>query len=101
MYICICVYVCVHAKLFWLCPTLFDLWMWSTRLLCPWDSLGKKTLVDCHALCQGIFPTQGLNLSPALQGSFFTTEPLGKPQILSISPQTPLLSILLWQLFLL
>ena len=31
------------------------------RLLCPWDSLGKNTGVDCHALLQGIFPTQGLN----------------------------------------
>ena len=28
-----------------------------TRLLCPWDSLGKNTGVGCHAL-QGIFPTQ-------------------------------------------
>ena len=32
------------------------------RLLCPWDSPGKNTGVDCHALLQGIFPTQGLNL---------------------------------------
>ena len=34
-----------------------------TRLLCPWDSPGKHTGVGCHALLQGIFPTQGLNLS--------------------------------------
>ena len=33
------------------------------RLLCPWDSPGKNTGVDCHALLQGIFLTQGLNLS--------------------------------------
>ena len=33
-----------------------------TRLLCPWDSPGKNTGVGCHALLQGIFPTQGLNL---------------------------------------
>ena len=32
-----------------------------TRLLCPWDSPGKNTGVDCHALFQGIFLTQGLN----------------------------------------
>jgi len=25
------------------------------------DSLGKNTGVGCHALLQGIFPTQGLN----------------------------------------
>ena len=32
-----------------------------TRLLCPWDSLGKNTGVDCHSLLQGIFLTQELN----------------------------------------
>ena len=32
------------------------------RLLCPWDSPGKNTRVDCHVLLQGIFSTQGLNL---------------------------------------
>ena len=31
------------------------------RLLCPWGSPGKNTGVGCHALLQGIFPTQGLN----------------------------------------
>ena len=34
----------------------------STRLLCPWDSLGKNTEVGCHALLQEIFPIQGSNL---------------------------------------
>ena len=32
------------------------------RLLCPWDSLDKKTGVSSHSLLQGIFPTQGSNL---------------------------------------
>ena len=32
-----------------------------TRLLCPWNSLGKSTEVGCHSLLQGIFPTQGSN----------------------------------------
>ena len=32
------------------------------RLLCPWDSPGKNTGVGCHALLQGIFPTQASNL---------------------------------------
>ena len=47
----------------------------SSRLLCPWDSPGKNTGLCCHALLQGIFPTQGSNLrlSPALAGGFFTT----------------------------
>ena len=31
------------------------------RLLCPWDSPGQNTAVGCHALLQGIFPTQGSN----------------------------------------
>ena len=33
-----------------------------TKLLCPWDSPGKNTRVGCHALLQGIFPTEVLNL---------------------------------------
>ena len=36
---------------------------YPTRLLCPWDSPGKKTGVACHFLLQGIFQTQGLHLS--------------------------------------
>ena len=32
------------------------------RLLCPWDSPGKKTGVGCHFLLQGIFPTQRSDL---------------------------------------
>ena len=32
------------------------------RLLCPWESPGKNTGVGCHALLQGIVPTQGSNL---------------------------------------
>ena len=32
------------------------------KLLSPWDSPGKITGVDCHALLQRIFPTQGWNL---------------------------------------
>ena len=31
------------------------------RVLCPWDSPGKNTGMGCHALFQGIFPTQGSN----------------------------------------
>ena len=32
-----------------------------TRLLCPWDSPGQNSGEGCHALLQGIFPTQGSN----------------------------------------
>ena len=40
------------------------------------DSPGKNPGVGCHALLQGIFPTQGSNpslMSPALAHGFFTT----------------------------
>ena len=40
------------------------------------DSPGKNTGVGCHALLQGIFPTQRQNpglMFPALAGRFFTT----------------------------
>ena len=30
-----------------------------TRLLCPWNSPGKNTKVECHSLLQRIFPPQG------------------------------------------
>ena len=43
------------------------------------DSPGKNTRVDCHALLQGIFPTQGLNLPPTLQADSLLSEPPGKP----------------------
>ena len=50
--------------------------LWSARLLCPWNFLGKNTGVGCHALLQGIFLTQGSNthffVPPALVGGFFT-----------------------------
>ena len=38
--------------------------LYLSRLLCPWQSPGKDAGVGCHALLQGIFRTQGLNLSP-------------------------------------
>ena len=41
-----------------------------------YSSPGKNAGVGCHALFQGIYPTQGSNLSltsPALVGGFFNT----------------------------
>ena len=43
-----------------------SLWTYGlspARLLCPWNSPGKNTGVGCHAVLQGIFLTQGSNLS--------------------------------------
>ena len=37
--------------------------LWLTRLPCAWGFAGKNTGVGCHFLLQGIFLTEGLNLS--------------------------------------
>ena len=59
------------------CPTLRHPGLQPARLLCPWDSPGKNTAVGCHALLQGVFSTQGPNLSLLRllhwPGRFFTT----------------------------
>ena len=51
--LCWCAYLLSCVRLF-VTP-----WTVPARLLCPWDSPGKNTGVDCHFLLQGIFPTQG------------------------------------------
>ena len=72
------------AKSHQLCLTLRLCGLWPARLLCPWDSPGKNTGVGCHALLQGIFPTQGSN--PGLlcllhwQAGSLSLAPLGKPK---------------------
>ena len=38
--------------------------LWPAGRLCPWDSPDKNPGVGCHALLQGVFPTQGLNPGP-------------------------------------
>ena len=47
------------------------------------DSPGKNAGVDCHALLQGIFPTQGSNLHPLgllyWKASSLPLVPPGKP----------------------
>ena len=57
-------YVCVCAQSLQSCPTLCNPMdtRKPARLLCPWDSPGKNTGVDCQALLQGIIPTQGWKL---------------------------------------
>ena len=46
------------------CIRLFAaLWTVAQRVLYSWDSLGTNTGVSCHALLQGILPTQGSNPS--------------------------------------
>ena len=49
-YVCVCVWSHFsHVQLF--------VTLWTTRLLCPWNSPGKITGMGCHVLLQGIFPT--------------------------------------------
>ena len=63
--------MCVYAQSrLTLCgPTIYSLPGSSVHGIFP----GKNTGVSCHFLFQGIFPTQALNLSPALAGRFLTT----------------------------
>ena len=57
-------HVCVHAELLQSCLTLYDPMVYSLPASSVHgDSPGKNTGVGCHALLQGIFPTQGSNLS--------------------------------------
>ena len=59
-------------------------WTVAHRLLCPWDSSGKNTNVDCHDLFQGI-PNQEIKstplMSPALASRFFTTRAAWEAQV--------------------
>ena len=68
--------LCMCAKLLQWCLTLHSpIDCSSPGSSVHGDSPGKNTRVGCQLLLQGIFPTQGLNLSllsPALAGGFFT-----------------------------
>ena len=75
---------CMHAKLLQSCPTLFN----SMDRSPPGSSArgdppGKNTGVGCHAVLQGIFPTQGLNPCPLCllhwQAGSLPLAPPGKP----------------------
>ena len=78
MCVCACVSVqaCLHAKSPQSCLTLCN----PTDCSLPGssvheDSPDKNTELGCHALLQGIFPTQGSSpslMSPTLTGMFFT-----------------------------
>ena len=56
--VCVCVSVCVCSVVSNSLP-LYGLQ--PTRVLCPWDFPGKKTVVGWHFLLQEIFPTLGWN----------------------------------------
>ena len=55
--------MCVHAKSLSCVPVSATPWtIQPARLLCPWDSPGKNTEVDCLAFLQRIFLTQESSL---------------------------------------
>ena len=61
-------FIIVFNKLFWFCVnhsvmfnSLQPHGLYSARLLCPWDPLGKNTAPGFYFLLQGIFPTQESN----------------------------------------
>ena len=76
-------------------------WTILARLLCPWNFPGKNTGVACHFLLQGNLLNPGIELSLALAGGYFITEPPGKliretdtrPTTLEINPEMPGLCI--------
>ena len=63
-----------------LCPTLLHHMGCSPPGYSPRDSPGKNTGVGCHALLQGIFPTQGSN--PGLLPCRWILTHQGSPRIL-------------------
>ena len=55
--------------------------LWPHELYSPWNSPGQNTGVGSFSLCQGIFPTQGLN--PGLlhcRWDSLPSEPPGRPK---------------------
>ena len=57
--VCVCVCVCISHSV--VSDSFQPHRLQFPRLLCLWDSPGKKTGVGCHSILQGIFPTQGSN----------------------------------------
>ena len=59
--------------------------LWPNRLLCPWKSPGKNTVVDCHSLLQGIFPIHRSNLGlPHSRRILLPSEPRCPPYLESV-----------------
>ena len=86
---CLWRYVCVlsHSVMF---NSLWPHGLQTSRLLCPWDSLGKNPGAGCHFLLQGTFPTQGSNLCllPLLhwQADSLPLSHLGSPSCIVYAP---------------
>ena len=69
-----------------------------TRLLCPWDFLGKSTGVGCHFFRQEIFLTQGSNPGlPHCRQMLYHLEPPGVIREMQIKATTYLILLSNWQ----
>ena len=79
------------------CPTLYDAMEYNLLVSSVHGILpGKNTGVGCHALFQGIFPTQGSNqyllcLISCIAGGLFTAKLRGKPRI-----ETQVIKYVIW-----
>ena len=85
--VCVCVCVCVCERVIQLYSILCNPMdhILSGYSLCPWDSPGKNTGVGCHALLQGIFPTQGSNPNSLhSQADSLLSEPQGSQNIIEV-----------------
>ena len=75
--VCVCVCVCACARTFSHVQLFAAPLTVAHQTLLSMDFPGKNTGVGCCFLLQGIFPTQGSNLSlfmsPALAGGFLIT----------------------------
>ena len=72
----------------------------STRLLCPWNSLGKNTGVGCHFLLQ-LFPRVCSNSCPLSQWCHLTISPyvtpfFSYPQSFLVSGFFPMSQLFVW-----
>ena len=81
--------MCMRAKVFQSCPTLCKSMDHSPPDSFVHGILQAKILQYCHALLQGIFPTQIKPIclmSPELAGGFFTTRATWKAHLFHIMP---------------
>ena len=72
------------------CPTICDPMEQAplSMLLHPWNFPGNSTGVDCHFLLEGIFPTQGSNLSlPHCRQLLYCLSHQGSPIQIATLPQ--------------
>ena len=82
----VCACVLSHFRHIWLFATL-----WTVAYQATWDVPGKNIGVGCHALFQGIFPTQGSNLCLLCllhwEAGSLPLVPPGKPEARTIACQ--------------